>query len=86
MKELFEKTYGKNSTPANVMGHLEIWKDPEHYQTRDAKVKAFIKNRILPPGGVVTVEKCKKAYEAYIHFMEYFVDYFNKKEGHKIKV
>ena len=86
MKALFEKVYGRNSTLANEMGHLEIWKDPERFQTDNPEVKAYIKNRILSGTGVVTVEKCKGAYEAYIHFIEYFVDYFNRKEGHKIKV
>ena|SRR3989344_6906481 len=86
MKTLFERAYGKKSTPANVMEHLEIWGDPEHYRTDNVNVRSFIENRILKGDGVVTVEKCKKAYEAYLHFMDYFVDYFNKKGGHKIKV
>ncbi len=86
MKELFEKAYGKKSTLANVMGHLEIWRDPEHYLADNVNVKSFVQHIILKGDGVVTVEKCKKAYEAYIHFMEYFVDYFNKKAGHEIKV
>ena len=34
MKELFAKAYGKNSTLANEMGHLEIWKDPERSEER----------------------------------------------------
>lgn len=84
MKELFEKTYGKKSTPASVMGHLEILRDPKNYQTNNPKVKASIRNKILTPNSVITVEKCKKAYKAYIHFMNYFVDYFNKKKEHKI--
>jgi len=86
MKKMFWEAYGKNSEPANVMGHLEIWKDPEHYQTDNPDVKAFIRDRIVPPMGIITVKKCKKAYEAYIHFMEYFVDYFNKNGGHRIKL
>lgn len=84
MKNLFEEAYGKKSTPANVMGYLEMWRDPEHFQTDIPTEREFIKNRILTPGGVITVEKCRKAYEAYIHFMEYFVDYFNKNIEHKI--
>ncbi len=85
MKTLFKRAYGQESTPANVMGHLEIWKDPEHFQTDNPNLKDFIKKNIIPPDGIITVEKCKKAYTAYLHFMNYFVDYFNKNRTHKIK-
>ncbi len=86
MKELFLEKYGEKSNPSKVLGYLELWCDPENFQTDNPYVKAFIKKRILPTTGIVTVEKCKNAYEAYIHFMDYYVSYFNKKKGHRIEI
>lgn len=50
------------------------WKDYVHY----------VKMRVIPPGHLISVKKCKKTYRVYLHFIVYFVNYFNENLGHRL--
>tara|TARA_Y100000310_G_C20660760_1_gene804616 strand:+ start:203 stop:1090 length:888 start_codon:yes stop_codon:yes gene_type:complete len=81
--------YAPLDKPNQMLLFLEIFRDPEHFDSDLDSWKDYVhyaQTRIVPPGHKISVRKCKKTYRAYMHFIQYFVRYFNDNPTHRLKL